>query len=488
MPEIGICYNKRDFEYDVYSLVKAFYPQREVTNFYAGEEITGEYPCLVTVMYQEDKITVSIAEEGRTAFTRTAPVEYEKDRKETKNVLKRLVYDMLCEHTGKRMPWGNLTGIRPTKIPMKLLEEGWPNVKIAEYMRETYGVSREKTALAITIANREKAILQDMDYENGYSLYVGIPFCPSICLYCSFGSHPLNLWEKRVDEYLDALCKELTYIASLMKGRALHTIYIGGGTPTTLKPQQLRRLLSHIEAVFDITRVREYTVEAGRPDTITEEKLRVLREFPVSRISINPQTMNQKTLDIIGRKHTVEETIAIFHKARGLGFDNINMDLIVGLPGEGKEEVSHTLSEIEKLHPDSLTVHSLALKRATRLNLFRDQYEEMSFENSQEIMEMTQKCAQNMGMGPYYLYRQKNIAGNFENVGYAEVDKAGIYNILIMEEKQTILAAGAGASTKFVFDHGRRIERVENVKDVKSYMERIDEMLERKRAGVEKYL
>lgn len=488
MLKIGICFNKKDFEYDVYSLVKAFYPQSEVTNFYAEEEFTGEYPCLVKIIYQEDKITVSIETEGKSVITKEALVEYEKDRRETKNVLKRLVYGMLCEYTGKLLPWGNLTGIRPTKIPMKLLEEGWGNVRIAEYMRETYGVSREKTALAITIANREKAILQDIDYENGYSLYVGIPFCPSICLYCSFGSHPLERWVKRVDEYLDALCKELTFIASLMRDRTLHTIYIGGGTPTTLEPGQLRRLLSHIQDTFKPAKIREFTVEAGRPDTITEEKLSVLREFPVSRISINPQTMNQRTLDIIGRKHTVEETIAIFHKARELGFDNINMDLIVGLPGEGQEEVAHTLEEIEKLHPDSLTVHSLALKRATRLNLFRDQYEETSFENSQDIMEMTQRCAQNMGMGPYYLYRQKNIAGNFENVGYAEVDKAGIYNILIMEEKQTILAAGAGASTKFVFDHGRRIERVENVKDVKSYIERIDEMLERKRAGAEQYL
>ena len=355
-------------------------------------------------------------------------------------------------------------------------------------MRNTYGVSKEKTALAITIANREKAILKDLDYEHGYSLYVGIPFCPSICLYCSFGSHPLSRWVKRVDEYLDALLKELTFIREAMGSRPLHTVYIGGGTPTTLEPEQMDRLLSHIQKTFDFTHVREYTVEAGRPDSITREKLEVIRNYPVNRISVNPQTMNQKTLDLIGRKHTVEETKEIFQMARELGFSNINMDLIIGLPGEGKEEVAHTLAEIEKLHPDSLTVHSLALKRATRLNLFRDQYEEMSFDNSQEIMEMTQKCAANMGMGPYYLYRQKNIAGNFENVGYAEVDKAGIYNILIMEEKQTILAAGAGASTKFVFAGGTRIERVENVKDVDNYIRRIDEMLERKRAGIAAYL
>ena len=441
---IAIRFNKKDFEYDVYSLVKAFYPHAQVSMFYEGEEEPeGAYGMLLLVAYGSQEICLAVEKDGTEIFRQQVVVDYEKDRPETKNVLKRLVYGALCQVTGKTLPWGDLTGIRPTKIPMKLLEEGWKNTQIAQYMRETYGVSNEKTALAITIANREKALLQDLDYENGYSLYVGIPFCPSICLYCSFGSHPLERWTKRVDEYLDALCKELTFIREEMGERKLTTVYIGGGTPTTLEPEQLRRLLSHIQTTFDFTWVKEYTVE---------------------------------------------DTVNIFHMARELGFDNINMDLIIGLPGEGKEEVAHTLQEVENLHPDSLTIHSLALKRATRLNLFKDKYEEMSFENSQEIMEMTQQCARNMGMGPYYLYRQKNIAGNFENVGYAEVDKAGIYNILIMEEKQTILAAGAGASTKFVFEHGTRIERVENVKDVNNYILRIDEMLERKRVGIEKYL
>ena len=443
-------FNKKDFEYDVYSLVKAFYPQAQITMYYEGEEeAEGEYGMFLLVAYGSQEICLAVERDGTEIFRQQVAVEYEKDRPETKNVLKRLVYGALCQVTGRTLPWGDLTGIRPTKIPMKLLEEGWKNTEIARYMRETYGVSNEKTALAITIANREKALLQDLDYENGYSLYVGIPFCPSICLYCSFGSHPLERWTKRVDEYLDTLCKELTFIREQMGARKLTTVYIGGGTPTTLEPEQLRRLLSHIQETFDFTWVKEYTVEAGRPDSITREKLQVMKEFPVTRISVNPQTMNQKTLDVIGRKHTVEDTVNIFHMARELEFDNINMDLIIGLPGEGKEEVAHTLQEVEKLHPDSLT---------------------------------------NMGMGPYYLYRQKNIAGNFENVGYAEVDKAGIYNILIMEEKQTILAAGAGASTKFVFEHGTRIERVENVKDVNNYILRIDEMLERKRVGIQKYL
>ena len=485
---IVIRFNRKDFEYDVYSLVKAFYPQSQVEMFYGDEKGKGEYELVLLVTYGDQEICVEAEKDKKVIGRQRAAVAYEKGRKETKNVLKQLVYDLLCKQTGHTLPWGNLTGIRPTKIPMKLLENGWKNTEIAAYLRETYGVSKEKTALAVAIANREKALLDELDYEKGYSLYVGIPFCPSICLYCSFGSHPLERWKKRVDEYLDALCRELTFIGEEMKGRSLNTVYIGGGTPTTLEPEQLRRLLGHIQKTFDFSKVREYTVEAGRPDSITREKLQALREFPVTRISVNPQTMNQKTLDIIGRKHTVEDTVEIFHMARDLGFENINMDLIIGLPGEGKAEVEHTLEEIRKLHPDSLTIHSLALKRATRLHLFKDQYTEMSFENSQEIMEMTQQCAQDLGLNPYYLYRQKNMAGNFENVGYAEVDKEGIYNILIMEEKQTILAAGAGASTKFVFQHGERIERVENVKDVNQYIQRLDEMLERKRAGIAAYL
>ncbi len=392
--------------------------------------------------------------------------------------------------TGRTLPWGNLTGIRPAKLAMAMLESGMKNSEAAQEMRDRYMVSPEKTALAIAIANRERELLKDIDYENGYSLYVGIPFCPSICLYCSFSSYPLKQWKNKVDLYLDALCKEIEAVSRIMeeKGRKLDTVYIGGGTPTTLEPDQLKRLLDSLMEHFDCRNLAEFTIEAGRPDSITKEKLQMIRKYPVSRISVNPQTMNQETLDIIGRRHTVEETRNAFMLARECGFDNINMDLIVGLPGEDKEKVAHTLDEVRALAPDSLTVHSLAVKRAARLNMFKDQYQEMTFENNQEIMDMTMKTAYEMGMSPYYLYRQKNMKGNFENVGYAEVDKAGIYNILIMEEKQPIIALGAGGSSKLVFDHGKRIERVENVKDVSNYIARIDEMIERKRAGIRKWL
>ena len=489
MRKVEIQLNKSDFEYDVHSLTKAFYPEDEVkvvSPQMGSSDAASDVQIILD--YQESRIGITCTEAGQCRYQKVIALDYYKERTETKNQLKRLLYKALQEVTGRELPWGTLSGIRPTKIPMKMLESGMTNVQIAQSMRETYYTNNAKTALAIAVANREKYILKDIDYENGYSLYIGIPFCPSICLYCSFSSSPLKLWEKRVDEYLDALCKELTASAKMLSSRKLNTIYIGGGTPTTLNPKQLERLLSHVEKEFDFSSLLEYTVEAGRPDSITQEKLQVIKKHPVTRISVNPQTMNQSTLDLIGRRHTVEDTIHAFYLAREVGFDNINMDLIVGLPGEDESMAAHTLEEIKKLGPDSLTVHSLAVKHATRLHLFREQYQEMSFENNQKIMDMVADCAGSLDMGPYYLYRQKNMKGNLENVGYAKVDKAGIYNILIMEEKQTILAAGAGASTKMVFDHGARIERTENVKDVKQYLERIDEMIERKRTGIEMYL
>ena len=282
------------------------------------------------------------------------------------------------------------------------------------------------------------------------------------------------------------MIKELKATAKLMQGKPLDTVYIGGGTPTTLEADQLDRLLGTIREDFDLEHVLEFTVEAGRPDSITREKLEVIRKYPVTRISVNPQTMQQKTLDLVGRKHTVEDVEQIFHLARELGFDNINMDLIAGLPGEDAADMQDTLEKIEKLHPDSLTVHALAIKRAAKFG-----QEGRTMDPGTEITQMVEAAAasaERMGLVPYYLYRQKNIAGNFENVGYAEQDKAGVYNILIMEEKQAILACGAGASTKRVWNlpDGYHIERCENVKGIKQYIARIDEMIERKKALFEK--
>ena len=262
----------------------------------------------------------------------------------------------------------------------------------------------------------------------------------------------------------------------------LDTVYFGGGTPTSLSAEDLDQLLTHLETTFPLSGIQELTVEAGRPDSITREKLEVLKKHHITRISINPQTMKQETLDLIGRHHTVDMVRDCFHVARELGFDNINMDLIVGLPEEDVEDVRRTMEAVKALDPDSITVHSLAIKRASRLNIDREHYASLSIRNTQEMIDLTAAYAREMGMEPYYLYRQKNMAGNFENVGYAKPGKACLYNILIMEEKQTIAACGAGTTTKIVFPEENRRERTENVKDVEQYIARIDEMIERKKA------
>lgn len=506
---ITVSLNEENFEYDIHSLVKAFYGKEDVKVFADKEKIKeleeektplfhmevsyiiGKQPAEVENVNFPDRIRFEISEPAENGLEKRKEAEITVDfsnRRETKNRMKQCLYLMLQEYTGQTLPWGTLTGIRPTKIPMAMLEQGKSKEEIKRYMKDTYFSSDKKTDLSIEIAERELELLKKIDYENGYSLYIGIPFCPSICLYCSFSSSPLGLWRDKVDEYLDALEKEIDFTAEACKDKVLNTIYIGGGTPTTLSAQQLDRLLTKVENSFDFSGLLEYTVEAGRPDSITREKLAVLRKHDISRISINPQTMKQETLDFIGRHHTVAQTIESFQMARELGFDNINMDLIVGLPEERIEDVRETMEQIKKLNPDNLTVHSLAIKRAARLRMFRDEHADMHIYNSWETIDMTAEYAKEMGMEPYYLYRQKNMAGNFENVGYARPGKAGIYNILIMEEKQSIMALGAGASTKYVFEHGKRIERVENVKDIKNYLERIDEMIARKRESFSMYM
>ncbi len=407
-------------------------------------------------------------------------VEYE-ERFDTKNKIKRRLYALLLLQTGKTLPWGSLTGIRPAKIPLTKLGEGMKEEEIARYMKRTYYASDEKIALSIDIAKRERQLLASIDPHKGYSLYAGIPFCPTTCLYCSFTSYPIDKWKGRTGLYLHALFRELDYVAQEKKGYPINTVYLGGGTPTSLSPEDLDLLLGKLKNTFDFSTVSEFTVEAGRPDSITREKLKVLKKYGVTRISINPQTMKQETLDLIGRRHTVEDVKEKFAMAREEGFDNINMDLIIGLPQEELEDVRVTMEAVKALGPDSLTVHSLAIKRAARLNTMREVYKDLKIVNTQEMIDLTASYARGMGMNPYYLYRQKNMAGNFENVGYARPGKECIYNILIMEEQQTIIGCGAGTTTKRVIPGENRIERVENVKNVEQYIERIDEMIERKR-------
>ncbi len=492
---ITVRLNRSEFEYDIHSLIKAFYPSEDVYVYSEDEkgskkkDISGEtIRYHMDTEYQENGIGITfyeiqeaeMQEAGKHQVADTyIEVDYS-DRKETKNRLKRALYQMLSGYTKQELPWGNLTGIRPTKIPMNLLEEGKNEEEIRQYMKETYFASDEKIDLSIQIAKRELELLHKLDYENGYSIYIGIPFCPSTCLYCSFTSYPLGIWKDRMDDYLTALEKEIDFTAVKFAHKKLNTIYIGGGTPTTLTAPQLDRLLRKIKCSFDLSHLVEFTVEAGRPDSITREKLEVLRKHDIDRISINPQTMKQATLDLIGRHHTVEQTVESYKLAREIGFTNINMDLIVGLPDESIDDVRDTMERLRELDPDSITVHSLAIKRAARLRMFKDDYQDYKIVNTKEHIDLTAKVSGEMGLSPYYLYRQKNMAGNFENVGYAKPGKAGVYNVLIMEEKQTIMALGAGATTKFVFDNATRMERVENVKDIKNYLERTDEMIARK--------
>ncbi len=487
--------NKADFEYDIHSLVKAFYPEQDVLVKAGSREDFPESFFHLVILYETEEITFSFYQKEEQMLTGKTAADFS-DRRTTKNRLKQRLYELLSDFSGRKLPWGTLTGIRPVKIPMSMLEQKKTEDEIRAYMKETYFASDEKISLSIEVAKREREVLSGIDYENGYSLYIGIPFCPSTCLYCSFTSYPIAQWKNRIGDYLDVLEKEICWTAKTMQKKTLNSVYIGGGTPTSLPPEHLERLISMIgrhfrlfdeqeRIVYGENRLLEFTVEAGRPDSITKEKLQVLKKHNISRISINPQTMKEETLRLIGRSHTVEQVRESFHLAREMGFDNINMDLIVGLPEESMEDVRCTMEELKKLRPDNVTVHSLAVKRAARLQTQREEYAHLHMENTWETIRLTAEYCAEMGLFPYYLYRQKNMAGNFENVGYAALGKAGVYNILIMEEKQTIMALGAGATSKVVFANGERIERVGNVKDVTQYIERIDEMIERKRKLLE---
>ncbi len=508
--------SEENYEYDIRGLLMAFYPHVESEQVPGGTDDSGapaheeeprrhkrgekeekpwrrqllvQYGMVQTIVLLRRRETSESEERGDAenvpAFTDLSPLQAAvptdlSSRANVKNALKRTLYALFQKDTGQSLPWGTLTGIRPTKIAMGRMEEGASEEDTAAWMESEYLVSEEKARLSVQIARRETEVLKDIDYENGYSIYVGIPFCPTTCLYCSFTSYPIAQFAKKVDSYLDAVEQELAFTAEAFGEKKLQTVYFGGGTPTTLKPGQLDRILSFMEEHFDLTNVLEYTVEAGRPDSITEEKLAVLRRHNISRISINPQSMKQETLDLIGRRHTVGQVRDTFRLARSMGFDNINMDIILGLPEETTEDVRATMEELVALAPDNITVHSLAIKRAARLNRFWEQYSHLSMVNSDETMAVASEGAARLGLAPYYLYRQKNMAGNLENVGFAAPGKEGLYNILMMEEKQSIVAIGAGSTSKAVFADGL-IERTDNVKDVDLYLKRIDEMIDRKR-------
>ncbi len=472
--------NLSNYHYDITSLIKSFYPKEDLiqNNIKNDVSLSKEDIKIILDSKREskdlEKVEMLINDER---FSETILIN------DGKNELKKFIYRVLSDRTKTVLPWGTLTGIRPTKIttdfiknidqPEKIFQ------KVYEYLDKNYYISNEKANLLTDISLTEEKILKGIDYENGYSLYVGIPFCPSKCSYCSFTSYPISRYLNKTDSYLDALIKEIEIISKHLKGKKLNSVYVGGGTPTTLNEVQLDRLLTAIEVNFDLTYNKEITVEAGRPDSITREKLEVIKKHKIKRISINPQTMKEETLKIIGRHHSIKQVIESYKLARELNF-SINMDLIIGLPDETTEDVKNTLEEIKKLNPDSITIHSLALKRAANLITNKEKYKDYIYTNNQEIMDMTIACSKELNMKPYYLYRQKNMAGNMENVGYSKEGHACIYNILIMEDRQDIVALGAGGVSKFIDKKNGNITRVDNVKDVDLYIEKIDEMIKRK--------
>lgn len=463
---------------DVQTMVQVFYANKH----YALVEDVAESGITVQSILENGIAEAVLFHDGEKQSAWQMEYTEPLTPKESRRLVKRTIYELLQAELGIRPQWGLLTGVRPAKIVSTLLSEGKDEAECFRYLTEDYLVMPNKAELTIKVAKAEQRILED-NGDKDLSLYIGIPFCPTRCIYCSFTAYPLKQYEKRVDDYLDAMCKELDFIGEYAKDFQMKNIYIGGGTPTSLNEIQLERLLKKIEVLFDTSNI-EYTIEAGRPDTITKEKLRLMKAYGVNRISINPQTMNDDTLKAIGRKHSVEDIKRVFHEARELGHENINMDLILGLPEESVAHVERTFEEIMELAPDNVTVHTLAVKRASRLKEEFDQHQMTTAEILDKMLVVADEYAKKMNLEPYYMYRQKNMVGNFENVGYCTTGKEGVYNIQIMEEKQTVLAVGCGGSTKTYDAKTDKIERIFNVKGVEEYIDRIDEMIERKRKGL----
>ena len=399
-----------------------------------------------------------------------------------KDGIKRRIYEDLADYTGKRPKWGILTGIRPVKMAGEMYKSNGNLSKTADILQNDYMVHRDKAEL-VTDMLRYQLSTAGYPKDRSLSIYIGIPFCPTRCLYCSFTSNPAD--EKEIDKYLEALFREIDYASEETRrtGANLESLYIGGGTPTSLQADSLRRLLEKISGSFDIKALNEFTVEAGRPDTITEEKLYTMKEAGVDRISINPQSMNEKTLKIIGRSHTAEDIERAFDMAKKAGFDTINADLIAGLPGEDMNDFRYSLDRVLKLGAKNITLHTLSVKRASRLKEADEFYNYKNENTVEDMLSYALKHMRSQGYEPYYLYRQKHTSGNTENIGFCKDDRVSVYNIRIMEEAQSILALGAGGISKVYFPDENRLERVANVSNYEIYIDRIDEMINRKKKG-----
>lgn len=467
------------FRYETENLCRVFFPNEEV------EVSDGAFPC------RTDGISVLTKAEGDTLFvsasaggreqTREKTVSADTDEGERERELLCILFYVLSELTGYVPPWGILTGVRPSKLMGSLINGSSPG-EAKRYFTEKLLVSVEKTELTSAVALREEKIIRSSK-PNSFSLYIAIPFCPSRCSYCSFVSHSITGQKAKqlTVPYVELLKRELVEIGKIARelGLKLESVYFGGGTPTVLSAEQIDTICETVEKNFNLSSCREYTVEAGRPDTISKEKLKTLKERGVSRISINPQTMNAEVLNRIGRKHSPSETLDAFYLAREAGFNNINMDLIAGLYGDTTESFDDSLNIIRSLKPESITVHTLALKRSSSL---------VSCENAEapdgstvaEMLKCVQRTLPENGYHPYYMYRQSRSVGNFENVGWCLEGFECIYNVFMMEECHTVLAAGAGAVTKLRRPDSGYIERIFNYKYPYEYISRFDELIERK--------
>ena len=403
-------------------------------------------------------------------------------RPSSKRQIKKNLYQMLEKFYDPMSKWGILVGIRPVKIVHELLDEGKSYDAIEEILLKTYLMKPEKASLLMEIAKRERPHLYPID-SNAISIYICIPFCPSRCLYCSFPSNDVSKKGKLMAPYVQKLISEIEYVSDKIRDQnyLVDCIYVGGGTPTALTEVELQDLMDAITRSFDIKNVKEFTVEAGRPDSITDIKLKTLKNAGVSRLCVNPQSMRDQTLVQIGRKHTAGDIKAMMVQARAHGFDNINMDLIMGLPGETLEDANQTISEVIEMAPENVTIHTLSVKRASRLNEQIEQVELAHDQTVEAMMSSSVVILRQHGISPYYMYRQKKMIGHLENIGFAKEGYESLYNMRIMEERHTIIALGAGAVSKICHADENRFERVANFKGVEDYLERFGEVIERKK-------
>lgn len=476
-----ICFFGCDYKYETEAVMKLFFPLT-LFEFSYEEEAEGDR---VVVRSDEGRLSVSVCTDGKTEISEGTHERAEAEGFTDEQALCRMLYRILEGMTGVSPKWGCLTGIRPVKKVNALAAEGKSKEEIFTELKRRYYTSEEKLELAYATAITQDKALKRLE-DNSYSLYISIPFCPTRCAYCSFVSHSIqSSGAKLIPGYTEKLCEEIALTAEMAekKGLILDTIYIGGGTPTAISAENIEKIMKKVSECFDISSAAEYTVEAGRADTITEEKLRVIKEYGATRISVNPQSMVDSVLEAAGRRHTAAQVEECFNMARRLGFDNINMDVIAGLPTDTEEGFAYTIDKLIGLDPEDITVHTLTVKRSADLFARSDEVKK-SISPSEVDRMVSYSCRRLMESGymPYYLYRQKNTVGNLENVGYAKKGHESLYNIYIMEEAQTILAAGASGSTKLVNRATGKINRHINYKYPYEYISRFDMMIDKKNA------